>query len=82
MEEILEIIKKRILLAEDKKKNSPTEEMTYFWDGALRCAQVLLNDVAHLTQRALDEAKCTECLGVEGTHSDTCPNNPANAPRK
>jgi len=33
-------------------------------------------------KRALDGAKCAECLGINGTHSDTGTNNPANAPRK
>jgi len=32
--------------------------------------------------RALDGAKCAECLGINGTHSDTCTNNSAYAPRK
>ena len=37
---------------------------------------------SRLTKRELDGPKCTECLGIKGTHSDTCLNNPANAPRK
>jgi len=27
---------------------------------------------------APDEAKCPHCLGIKQTHSDVCPNNPAN----
>ncbi len=31
---------------------------------------------------ALDWAKCSECLGIMGTHLDTCKNNPANPPNQ
>lgn len=42
---IKELIEERILLAERKKFEAHTEELTYFWDGELRCAQALLNQV-------------------------------------
>jgi hypothetical protein len=48
MEQVIEIIKKRILLAEENKRLKDTGEMEAFWDGQLRCAQALLNEVAHV----------------------------------
>jgi len=60
MEKVLEIIKDRILLAEKRKGEATTPDMEAFWDGQLRCAQALLNDVARLTKRAADSLKAGE----------------------
>lgn len=78
MEEVIIIIESRILLADYKKRNSPTEEMAYFWDGQLRCAQALLNEVAHLTglgKRAHIGDPCIYC-GVphDNVGIGDCPN--------
>jgi hypothetical protein len=54
MDKVIEIIKNRILVAEKKKGEYDTLEMDAFWDGQLRCAQYLLNEVSRLTKRAPD----------------------------
>jgi hypothetical protein len=41
----------------------------------------LVEKASGTTQDAPDEAKCQLCLGIKQTHSDVCPNNPANSPR-
>lgn len=57
MEEIIKLLKERILLAEKKKGEYDTLEMDAFWDGQMRCAQDMLNKVSRLTQRAPDARK-------------------------
>lgn len=61
MEEIIKLLKERILLAEKKKGEYDTLEMDAFWDGQMRCAQDMLNKVSRLTQRAPDAVYCTGC---------------------
>lgn len=70
MQKVVEIIKQRILLAEKKKGEATTPEMESFWDGQLRCAQALLNEVAHLTRRGADS--CPECGFIKGHHRIGC----------
>lgn len=57
MEEVIKLLKERILLAEKKKGEYDTLEMDAFWDGQMRCAQDLLNKVSRLTKRAPDAPK-------------------------
>ncbi len=57
MDEIIKLLKERILLAEKKKGEYDTLEMDAFWDGQMRCAQDLLNKVSRLTKRAPDTRK-------------------------
>ena len=54
MNEIIKLLKERILLAEKKKGEYDTLEMDAFWDGQMRCAQDMLNKVSRLTKRAAD----------------------------
>ncbi len=57
MDEIIKLLKERILLAEKKKGEYDTLEMDAFWDGQMRCAQDLLNKVSRLTKRSPDARK-------------------------
>jgi hypothetical protein len=60
MNKIMDVIKERIVFAEREKKSSNTEEMAYFWDGQLRCAQFLMNEAAaelDACRRLLTEAR-------------------------
>ena len=59
MEEVIKLLKERILLAEKKKGEYDTLEMDAFWDGQMRCAQDMLNKVSRLTKRPADECLCS-----------------------
>jgi len=54
--EILEIIKDRILIAEKRKEEYALDiELASFWDGELRCAQDLLNKISKASKGKKDE---------------------------
>ncbi len=62
MEEVIKLLKERILLAKEKKGKYDTLEMDAFWDGQMRCAQDMLNKVSRLTKRAADAPiYCKKC---------------------
>lgn len=46
MNEVIKIIEKRIELAGHEKSRAQTSEIHAFWDGQLRCAQALLNELS------------------------------------
>lgn len=44
----------------------------------VKFGKLVLENASLPTKRAPDGAKCLLCLGINGTHSESCRNNPAN----
>jgi len=52
VDDILKIIEKRIIVAEEKRKASNSLEMDAFWDGQIRCGQFLLSKIGEYKKSA------------------------------
>jgi hypothetical protein len=70
VDDVLLLLKKRIVVAENKKAEYDTLEMNAFWDGEMRCAQYMLNKVSKMEsviycEKCGDEILpiCGDCAG-------------------
>jgi fido (protein-threonine AMPylation protein) len=71
--QVIDIIKNRIQLAEQKKESATTDELESFWDGQTRCAQELLNQIHRVLFQTVPPGEAGHIFGQMRKNEPTTP---------